>query len=76
VALRTLDQRRSYRTVKQIPPCPPDWHPHPGTKWEELDRVHLAEHPEARERWFRNLYREGSIDAEGRLIERSGPDAC
>jgi hypothetical protein len=43
--------------------------------WEELDRVHLAEHPEVRERWFRRLYKEGRLDAEGRVIARPGPDA-
>jgi len=50
-ALRTLERlaRGSRRTV--LPPCPPDWHPGPP-EFEELDRVHLEEHPEVRQRMW------------------------
>ena len=66
-ALRELERRR--RPGKRIPPpCPENWHP--GPPWlEALDYWHFKEHPEARERWFRNLWKAGKIDDEGRLIE-------
>ena len=55
-AIRTLERlARASQRVAPLP-CPPDWHPDPGTAWEQLDRQYLAEHPEARERWWRNLH--------------------
>ncbi len=54
-AIRTLQRLARANQRAAPPPCPPDWHPHPGTAWEELDRHDLAEHPEVRERWWRNL---------------------
>jgi hypothetical protein len=49
-ALRTLERlNRRGRVV--LPPCPPDWHPGPR-ELEELDRVHLQEHPEVRQRMW------------------------
>ena len=43
-AIRTLE-RLARRGRVAPPPCPPDWHPHPGTAWEELDRLDLADIP-------------------------------
>jgi hypothetical protein len=56
-ALRTLDKIARRRTV---PSCPPDWHPAPPER-EELDRLYLERHPEVRERWWRELHREGLL---------------
>jgi len=53
-AIRTLE--RLGREGKTTLPMPDGWHPQPGTEWEELDRVHFERHPEARERWWRNLH--------------------
>jgi hypothetical protein len=53
-AIRTLERLARGGQRVAPPPCPPDWHPGPP-EFEELDRVHLAEHPEVRERWWRNL---------------------
>jgi hypothetical protein len=50
-ALRTLE-RLNRRGRVALSPCPPDWHPMPGTAWEELDRAHLEEHPEVRDRMW------------------------
>jgi hypothetical protein len=58
-AIRTLE--RLTRGNRQIPPCPSDWHPHAGTKWEKLDKWHLERHPEVRQRWWENLWREGGV---------------
>jgi hypothetical protein len=49
-ALRTLE--RLARNGEALPPCPSDWHPMPGTAWEELDRAYLEAHPEVRQRWW------------------------
>jgi hypothetical protein len=50
-ALRTLE--RLNRGPREVPPCPPDWHPGPP-EFEELDRWYLEQRPEARERmWAR-----------------------
>jgi hypothetical protein len=50
-ALRMLE-RLARDGRRRVPPCPPDWHPMPGTAWEELDRAHLEAHPEVRQRWW------------------------
>ena len=55
-ALRSLERIR--RRGREIPPCPSDWHPGPP-EFEELDRAYLEQHPEVRERWWRNLWRDG-----------------
>jgi hypothetical protein len=55
-AIRTLERMARGNGRVAVLPCPPDWHPMPGTAWEELDRHHLAEHPEVREQWWRNLH--------------------
>ena len=49
-ALRTLE-RLNRRGRVALPPCPPDWHPGPP-ELEELDRDHLQEHPEVRQRMW------------------------
>jgi hypothetical protein len=49
-ALRTLE-RLARRGRVALPPCLPDWHPGPP-EFEELDRVHLEEHPEVRQRMW------------------------
>ena len=51
-ALRTLERLARHGRRPELPPCPPDWHPMPGTAWEELDRAHLEEHPEVRLRMW------------------------
>jgi hypothetical protein len=35
-----------------LPPCPEGWYPSGQAKFEELDRVHLEEHPEVRQRMW------------------------
>jgi hypothetical protein len=50
-ALRTLE-RLNRRGRVALPPCPPDWYPPNQAGFEELDRVHLEEHPEVRERMW------------------------
>lgn len=50
-AARTLE--RLTRGRRQLPPCPPGWHPGPP-EFEELDRWYLERHPQVRERmWAR-----------------------
>jgi hypothetical protein len=49
-ALRTLE-RLNRRGRAALPPCPVGWHPGPP-ELEELDRVHLEEHPEVRQRMW------------------------
>jgi hypothetical protein len=49
-AIRTLE-RLARRGRVALPPCPPDWHPGPP-EFEELDRVHLEEHPKVRQRMW------------------------
>jgi hypothetical protein len=57
-AIRTLE-RLNRRGRETFPPCPPGWYPPDLAEagFEELDRVHLEEHPEVRqrmwERWCR-----------------------
>jgi hypothetical protein len=51
-ALRTLERLARHGRRPELPPCPPDWHPMPGTAWEELDRAHLEEHAEVRQRMW------------------------
>jgi hypothetical protein len=53
-AIRTLE--RLGREGKSTLPMPTDWHPMPGSAWEELDRPHLERYPEAREHWWRHLH--------------------
>ena len=53
---------------KDPPPCPPDWHPQPGSVMAELDEPFFEEHPEARERWFRTLWELGNLDEAGNYI--------
>jgi hypothetical protein len=51
-AIRTLERLARGGTRVASLPCPPGWHPSPGSAWEELDRVYLAEHPEVRQRMW------------------------
>lgn len=51
-ALRTLE-RLAREGHPILPPCPPDWHPQPGSEWEALDVAYLADHPDVRERMWR-----------------------
>ena len=48
-ALRTLE-RLDQQPRKEPPPCPPDWHPQPGSVMEELDRADPHATPEMRRR--------------------------
>ena len=50
-ALRTLE-RLNRRGRVALPPCPPDWYPPNQAQFEELDRLHLEEHPEVRQRMW------------------------
>jgi hypothetical protein len=56
-AIRTLERLARDGRRPGLPPCPPDWYPPDQAEFEELDRVDLEEHPEARqrmwERWCR-----------------------
>jgi hypothetical protein len=51
-ALRALERLGRHGRRPELPPCPPDWHPMPGTAWEELDRLDLEAHPEVRQRMW------------------------
>ena len=57
-ALREL--RRADRGRQGIPPMPEGWHPGPP-EFAALDEVYLERHPEARERWWRELHRRGRV---------------
>ena len=46
-AIRTLE-----RLNRRVPPCPPGWYPPNQAAFEELDRAHLEEHPEVRQRMW------------------------
>jgi hypothetical protein len=50
-ALRTLE-RLNRRGRVALPPCPPAWYPPDQAAFAELDRVHLEEHPEVRQRMW------------------------
>jgi hypothetical protein len=50
-AIRTLE-RLNCRGRMTLPPCPPDWYPPNQAQFEELDRAHLEEHPEVRQRMW------------------------
>jgi hypothetical protein len=50
-AIRTLE--RLGREGKRTLPMPADWHPMPGSEWEELD---ACDSLETRERWWRHLH--------------------
>jgi hypothetical protein len=54
-ALRMLERLARDGRRRRVPQCPPDWHPMPGTAWEELDRLDLEAHPEVRQRWWEAL---------------------
>ena len=50
-ALRTLE-RLNRRGRVALPPCPEGWYPPNQAEFEELDRIHLEEHPEVRQRMW------------------------
>ena len=58
-AIRTLERLARDGRRPGLPPCPPGWYPPDLAEagFEELDRAHLEEHPEVRqrmwERWCR-----------------------
>jgi hypothetical protein len=58
-ALRMLERLARDGRRRRLPPCPPDWHPMPGTAWEELDRHDLEAHPEVRQRMWEQWHRPG-----------------
>ena len=49
-ALRSLERLARDGRRPGLAPCPPDWYPPNQAGFEELDRVHLEEHPEVRQR--------------------------
>jgi hypothetical protein len=53
-AIRTLERLARDGPRPGLPPCPPDWYPPDLAEagFEELDRVHLEEHPEVRQRMW------------------------
>jgi hypothetical protein len=55
-ALRTLE-RLNRRGRVALPLCPPGWYPPDQAQFEELDRVYLEEHPEARQRMWEQWHR-------------------
>jgi len=50
-AIRTLE-RLNRRGRVTFPPCPEGWYPPNQAAFEELDRAHLEEHPEVRQRMW------------------------
>ena len=48
-AIRTLERLARDGRRRRVPRCRADWHPLPGTAWEELDR---GDDPETRQRWW------------------------
>jgi hypothetical protein len=67
-ALRALDRLNTRGRRKEPPPCPPDWHPQPGSEIAILDSVDPHLTPEARRRWFKRLWEAGELDDQGRWI--------
>jgi len=55
-ALRTLERLARAGRRDALPPCPADWHPGPP-EFEELDRAHVEEHPEVRQRMWERWHR-------------------
>jgi hypothetical protein len=51
-AIRTLEGLARDGRRPGVPPCPPDWYPPDQADFEELDRAHLEEHPEVRQRMW------------------------
>ena len=51
-ALRTLERLARHGRRPGLPPCPPGWYPPDQAAFEELDRAHLEEHPEVRQRMW------------------------
>ena len=51
-AIRTLERLARDGRRPGLPPCPPDWDPPNQAEFEELDRAHLEEHPEVRQRMW------------------------
>ena len=58
-ALRTLERLGRDGRRAAFPPCPPGWYPPDQAEagFEELDRAHLEEHPEVRQRMWENWCR-------------------
>jgi hypothetical protein len=67
-ALRAVE-RLDRQKRGPAPPCPPDWVPGPS-QFEDLDRAYLDATPGTRERWWKNLWEQGVIDADGRCLFR------
>ena len=51
-AIRTLERLAREGSRPGLPPCPPGWYPPNQAEFEELDRAHLEEHPEVRQRMW------------------------
>ena len=51
-AIRTLERLARDGPRPAFPPCPPGWYPPNQAAFEELDRAHLEEHPEIRQRMW------------------------
>jgi hypothetical protein len=53
-AIRTPERLARDGRRPGLPPCPPGWYPPDLAEagFEELDRVHLEEHPEVRQRMW------------------------
>lgn len=69
-ALRALERLNTRRRRKELPPCPPDWHPQPGSVMEELDAADPNATPEMRRRWFKGMWENGELDEDGKLHPR------
>jgi hypothetical protein len=51
-AIRTLERLARDGRRPELAACPPDWYPPNQAEFEELDRAHLEEHPEVRQRMW------------------------
>jgi hypothetical protein len=51
-AIRTLERLARDGRRPAFPPCLPGWYPPNQAAFEELDRAHLEEHPEVRQRMW------------------------
>jgi hypothetical protein len=58
-AIRTLERLARDGRRPRLPPCPPGWYPPELAEagFEELDRAHLQEHPEVRQRMWEQWHR-------------------
>jgi hypothetical protein len=64
-ALRELGRLERPLRNRPPPPCPPKWHPQPGSVMEELDSTDPHFGPTARRRLFEEMWENGELDESG-----------